>query len=267
MCSITFGVSAGGAAQFLFSAFVGIILGVCVVLAIFSVRRKRTDAKDALQRRKFLADLAHELQTPIAILRGNLEIIESDSSHEVGHSLRVMRTTINGLSRFVSSSLAAAMAKSSEYLFARAVIPVRKFLDEVVEDCFVLGEYNDVRISAMSEDVAIEGDKDKLKEVLFNLIGNALKHTSPGGTIALSARQRESMVEIAVTDTGAGIAPEVLAHIFERFYRIESVGNPGTGIGLYLCRQIVEAHGGTIFVESELGKGSCFVVQLPIYLL
>jgi signal transduction histidine kinase len=269
MCSIAFGVQAGDAALFVFYATVGVLLGALGASGIYLLRSKKRYAALAAERKEFLANLAHELQTPIAILRGNLEIVETEKDVAVGleHPLRTMRNTLNGLTRFVASSLAGIREKSSESAMVETVIPVREFLDEIVEDCFILGEYNDVRISAMSEDVAIRGDGDKLKEVLLNLVGNALKHTSPGGTIALSARQKESMVEIVVADTGSGIALEFLPHIFERFYRIDGDESPGSGIGLYLCRQIVEAHRGKITAESELGKGSRFVVTIPIYLL
>jgi len=270
MCSITFGVQAGDAALFFLCTIVGVVLGALMEGGMGGANKghhKKMLAEFASEREKFLTDLAHELQTPIAILRGNLEIVEKSGPEGLGNSLRVMRTTLNGLARFTTSSLAGIAAKFPERSITKTVIPVREFLEEIVEDCFVLGEYNDIRISAMSEDVAIEGEKDKLKEVLLNLVSNALKHTSPGGTIALSARQKERMVEIAVVDTGSGIAAEFLSHIFERFYRIDGADSPGSGIGLYLCRQIVEAHRGTIAVESELGKGSRVVVQLPIYLL
>jgi signal transduction histidine kinase len=259
MCSITFGVQAGDAALVLFCTIAGMLLGALVAGGVWGAYARNY--------KRLHADLAHELQTPIAILRGNLEIVENSAPAEMSHSLRVMRTTLDGLARFTATSLAGIVAKSSRHDIRYFAIPIRALLDEVREDCFVLGEYNDVKISAMSEDVAVEGNRDTLKEVLLNLVGNALKHTPPGGTIALSARQKEKMVEIAVTDTGSGIAPEFMPHIFERFYRIDGASTPGNGIGLYLCRQIVEAHRGTIAVESELGKGSRFVIQIPIYLL
>jgi two-component system sensor histidine kinase BaeS len=267
MCSIAFDLRAGDAALFVLCTIMGLVFGALSAGGIYLKRSKKMRAEVASERKEFLADLAHELQTPIAILRGNLEIMESGVTAGWEPSVRTMHNTLNGLTRFVASSLAGIKEKSSECAIIEAVIPVREFLDEVVEDCFILGEYNDVRISAMSEDVAIRGDGDKLKEVLLNLVSNALKHTSPGGTIALSARQKESMVEMVVADTGSGIAPEFLPHIFERFYRINDDESPGSGIGLYLCRQIIKAHRGEIIVESEPGKGSRFVVTIPIYLL
>jgi two-component system sensor histidine kinase BaeS len=259
MCSITFGVQAGDAALFLLCTIMGMVFGAFAARGIWGV--------SSMRRKRLHADFAHELQTPIAILRGNLEIIEHSAPAELSHSLRVMHTTLDGLARFTATSLAGMAAKSFGRDIRHVPIPVRAFLDEICEDCFVLGEYNDVKISAMSEDVAVVGDRDTLKEVLFNLVGNALKHTPPGGAIALSARQNEHMVEIAVVDTGSGIAPEFLPHIFERFYRNDGDGSPGNGIGLYLCRQIIEAHRGTITAESESGRGSRFVITIPIYLL
>lgn len=223
---------------------------------------------------KFLVDISHALQTPIAILRGNVEVLEQCVTPQTKSPTRVIVATLNSMARLVGSLLESARLKFSKNKFYKADVVVAALLEEVYEDCLILGEDKGVRLSFSSEEgIVVAGDKDKLKEVLFNLISNALKHTERGGAITLSGKRAADsgaadgsaeIAEIIVEDTGCGIPPENLADIFERFYRIDGDGIAGTGIGLHICRQIVEAHDGTIIAESEPGKGSRFTVRIPL---
>jgi signal transduction histidine kinase len=215
---------------------------------------------------KFLADISHELQTPIAILRGNVEILERCAGAPEAHaSVRVIAATLDSMARLVNSILEGARLKFSKDKFYKTDIAVRLLLEEVYEDCFVLSEDKGIRFSYASEEATVVGDREKLKEVLLNLISNALKYTARGGTIALLGRAAPGYAEIIIEDTGCGIPAENLPNIFERFYRIEGdAAVAGTGIGLHICQQIVEAHNGAITVESELGRGSRFTVRIPL---
>jgi signal transduction histidine kinase len=117
------------------------------------------------------------------------------------------------------------------------------------------------------EQVEVEGDRDRLKQLLLNLVDNGLRYTPPGGMVRLGLRQEREQAVLEVQDTGPGIAAEHLPHIFERFYRVDgprSRGAGGTGLGLAICRWVAEAHGGSIGVESQLGVGSVFRVELPV---
>jgi two-component system OmpR family sensor kinase len=121
-----------------------------------------------------------------------------------------------------------------------------------------------VAIHLGHEDQAlVEGDPDRLKQLLLNLIDNALKYTPPGGHITLSLYRDQDWVRISVQDTGIGIPPDVLPHIFDRFYRAQREGRKGVGLGLSIARWIAEAHGGHLDVESEVGQGSTFTLWLP----
>jgi signal transduction histidine kinase len=113
----------------------------------------------------------------------------------------------------------------------------------------------------------VTGDIDRLEQVFSNLLDNALKHTPPAGKVSIVARHPQpNFVEIAVTDTGPGISGEQLRHVFERFYRADpSVGKAGAGLGLAIARQIILAHGGDIMAKSTLGKGTEFMVRLPVH--
>lgn len=225
---------------------------------------ERTEEMRGMQeaQSKFLTDVSHELQTPIAIVKGNMEILERKRKGERKTAIRVMATTINRMSQMIDSLLAVARLNFSKEKLHKTHIAVEDILEEAYNDCLILAENKGIILSYSTEQVLISGDKDKLKEVVLNLVSNALKHTSSGGTISLIGRAVGVNAEIAIEDSGSGITPENLSHIFERFYRIKAEGCPGTGLGLDICRKIIEAHGGTITAESERGKGSRFIVSL-----
>jgi signal transduction histidine kinase len=217
------------------------------------------------------ADMAHEFQTPLAILRGNLEILENEDSVRNRRALRVMAATIDRLSRLVGRTLERARDAMTGAGGAAAV-SVSILLEESYDECASLAENRGIIFSiAGSVPAYLYGDKDQLKEVLLNVIANAFQHTRAGGSVICSARAGGRGVAIEVCDTGSGIAEDDLDHIFDRFYRIgerregclRDIDAQGTGLGLAICREIIAAHGGTIHAESELGKGSRFIIQLP----
>ena len=229
----------------------------------------------------FLTDIAHEFQTPISILKGNIAILAKGAPKtgrmaavgqgdvERVNALYVANTTLDRLSRLVNNLLDIARLNFSKNKFYKQMVDVRALVEEARDDCVVLAEDKNISISlalaGASDAVFVAGDKDKLKEVLLNLLSNALKHTPGGGTITITARAYSEEAEIIVADSGPGIAPENLPQIFERFYKIENRKNTeGMGLGLHICRQIIEAHNGTIVAESEPGSGSRFVIHLPL---
>jgi signal transduction histidine kinase len=214
---------------------------------------------------KFLVDIAHEFQTPIAILKGNLETIAENGSSREKHAFYVADTTLDRLSRLVANLLDVARLQFSKEKFEKQSVNVKALIEAAYDDCETLAEHHKISLSYASEDIFVCGDKEKLKEVLLNLISNALKHTPAGGSISLVAKKSGEEAEISVADTGRGITPENLSLIFERFYQIGGERNRrGAGIGLHICRQIVEAHHGTVTAESDFGKGSRFIVHLPL---
>lgn len=224
---------------------------------------------------EFITNISHELQTPIAILRGNVELLQRKSvtDAERASAERVIVGTLDGMSRMIGGVLESAKLKFSKEIGYKERIEAGSLLAEVREDCLLLAEDKSVHLSADvagNEDGAIDivvcGDRGKLKEVLLNLISNALKHTPRGGSVTLRAERTVAAARITVEDTGSGIAPEAIPHIFDRFYKIPNHIDavPGNGIGLNICREIIEAHGGSIAVESEIGKGSRFIISLPL---
>ena len=216
---------------------------------------------------EFLADLAHEFQTPIAILKGNLEILAQGKNKKKRRAAQIAQRTLDQLSRLVQNMLTTARVRANRNAPRFEPFDIGILIKEVREDCATLARYKRIRFNASLEEreapLRISGDRDQLREVLLNLISNAMKHTPRGGTVSLIAHPANipDTIEIIVADTGAGIALQVLPHIFERYYTIHP--SQGTGLGLYLCRQIIEAHGGIITAESKPGQGARFTIRLP----
>lgn len=221
---------------------------------------------------KFLADVAHEFQTPLAILRMNMEAAPRGRTARAKRTRQIMEATLDRLSRLVNGLLLAARLNHAEDSLAWREVNLRTLVNETCEDCAILAENKGITLSCAVADgeFFMMGDRDRLKEVLLNLLSNAFKHTPSGGTVLVAVRRvcgemaEGELAEIIIADTGCGISHENLQKVFERFYRINDGTVPGVGIGLHLSRQIVEVHGGSIAVESELGKGSRFIVQLPL---
>jgi heavy metal sensor kinase len=211
------------------------------------------------------ADVSHELRTPLTTIRGNIDLLRSGAAsdpQELNEALTVIDSELDRMARIVSDLLLLSQADAGMSLR----------LEPVELDTIVLEVYRQARVIADGigiqlghEDQAlVEGDADRLKQLLINLVTNAIKHTSPGGRITLSLYRDHEWVRVTVEDTGRGIAPTALPHIFERFYRAdEAAGQKGTGLGLSIAQWIAQAHGGQITVESQLGQGSTFTLWLP----
>jgi signal transduction histidine kinase/MFS family permease len=213
---------------------------------------------------KILADVSHEFKTPLAILKMHASVFAASRDAEQKKAWYVMDTTLDRLSRLVGNILDVARTSSLRDGQCHQYVAVKDLLFDARDDCALLAEDKGIHLHVSSESMSVSGERDKLMEVVLNLLSNALRHTPAGGSIVLSACMVEGEAEITVCDTGSGISRENLPHIFERFYRIGESDFTGTGIGLYLCRQIVEGYRGTIAVESQRGKGSCFTVRLPL---
>lgn len=214
---------------------------------------------------RFLTDVSHELKTPLAILKMHANVFAGSKNAKHKKAWYVMDTTLDRLSRLVGNLLETARPNASKRTSEKKCVSLDELLEEVRDDCILLAENKGVCLSLQREKARVFGERDKLKEVILNLLSNALHHTPRGGSIFLSVRVVDGEAEIKIRDTGVGIPRESMPHIFERFYRIEEGElTTGTGIGLYLCRQIIEGHGGTVTVTSEVAQGSCFFVHLPL---
>lgn len=218
---------------------------------------------------RLVADVSHELRTPLTTLRGNLDLLrrgaaeDPEMRQEIIHDMEVEASR---MSRMLSDLLLLAQADAGIQL-RKEPVELDTLLLEVYRQALLMAE-GKVEVHIGREDQAqVMGDADRLRQLLLNLVENAIKYTPPGGQVTLSLDREPGWVRISVADTGIGIAPEDLPHIFERFYRADkarSRAQGGTGLGLSIAQWIAEAHGGQITVQSKLGEGSTFTLWLPM---
>ena len=178
-----------------------------------------------------------------------------------------MLTQTERLGRLVDQLLDLSRLESGEVPFQVEVVPLAPLVSRVISEISMGRSISDVRIDDdVPPHLAAEADAERIHQVLFNLVDNAVRFTPPGGEIRVTARPDGGRVHVSVTDTGVGISPEHLPRVFERFYRVDparSRDDGGTGIGLAIARSIVEAHGGRIVAKSDPGHGSAFTFDLP----
>lgn len=216
---------------------------------------------------RFLADVSHELRTPLTVIKGNVDLMRRMKEADE-ESLSSIDQEAGRLTRLVGGLLMLAQAESGKLTLNFAPVELDILLTEVFTQMRVLAgskvrvHFNDI------DQVIVNGDRDRLKQVLLNLIANAIQYTPPGGDIFLSISRLGDQARIIVRDTGPGIPAEDLPHIFDRFYRAEKSRTrsktSGFGLGLSIAHWIVEHHGGQIKVESKEGKGTTFVIWLNI---
>lgn len=211
------------------------------------------------------ADVSHELRTPLTTIRGNIDLLRrgaADDPTEMEEALAIIDGELDRMARIVADLLLLSQADAGLSL-RMGTVELDTIILEVYRQARVMA--NGITIKLGHEDQAIVyGDADRLKQLLINLVTNAIKHTPSGGTITLSLYRDPEWVRVIVADTGRGIATTALPHIFERFYQADNHGQKGSGLGLSIAQWIAKAHGGQITATSELGKGSTFTLWLPL---
>lgn len=220
-------------------------------------------------RRNMVGDVAHELRTPLTNLRGYLEAVRDGLISADTALVDSLYEETMLLTRLVADLHELAQAEAGQLNLVRAPAALPDVVEQAVQ---ILRPQADAKGVALSVDLApdlpeVDIDRERIGQVLRNLMNNALAHTPPGGEIGISARQDGGFVNIAVRDTGEGISPDDLPHVFDRFYRADrsrARQTGGYGLGLAIVKQLVLAHGGTITVESEAGKGSTFTFTTPV---
>ncbi len=220
-------------------------------------------------RRELVANVSHELKTPISALRAHLENLLDGVEEPDPETLQVMMTQSERLSRLVEQLLDLSRLESGEMPLQREAVELRPLVSEVLSEIEVARSGREVRLEdRVPHDLPpVLADRERVHQVLFNLLDNAVRFTPRGGEVVVSAHRVDARCEVSVADTGPGIPPEHLPRLFERFYRVDparSQKDGGTGIGLAIARSVVEAHGGRIRAESQVGKGSVFTFDLPV---
>jgi two-component system OmpR family sensor kinase len=222
--------------------------------------------------RRFTADASHELKTPLMVLRAGVEraLVHPGIPSEILQSLDETLAQINQMTEMVENLLTLARADEGRAPLAVEECELRELVADVAETAGILGEEAGVTAGhTMPETpVCLAVDRHRIREMLLNVVTNAIKYTPPGGSIVLALEENEDAVTFTVRDTGIGIAAGDLPHIFERFWRADPARSrtgdrPGVGLGLAIAKWIVEAHGGSIMVQSRPGRGTMFIIRLP----
>jgi signal transduction histidine kinase len=219
------------------------------------------------QQRRFTADASHELKTPLTVIKGNAGMALSGRLTEDGmrQSIADIDQAAESMSRLVRDLLLLARSDAGQLGQNRIEVLVREVLERAISTTARPGAAT-IRLHVADESLSVVANENELVRVFLNLLANAVRHTPPDGCITVSARRDEDRAIISVADTGAGIAPEHLPHLGERFYRADSARarqDGGTGLGLSICKGILETHGGEMVFESVAGKGTTVTVALP----
>jgi two-component system OmpR family sensor kinase len=218
--------------------------------------------------RRFIADVGHELRTPLTVIKGNVDLMRR-MGYSDDESLESIEDEVDRLTRLVGDLLLLAQAESGKLPLDIHTVELDTLVLEAMQQMRVLAREKLKMRLADIDQVLVCGDRDRLKQVLVNLIGNAIKYTPRGGEVVVGLGKAENQAQITVTDTGPGITEEDLPFVFERFYRGEksrtrSKDGKGFGLGLSIAYWIVRNHGGRIEVNSKLGQGTTFCVWLPL---
>ncbi len=222
------------------------------------------------QVRQFTSDASHELRTPLTVLKGETELAlrRPRSADDYRLVLESGLEEIDRMSRIVDELLFLSRADLGEITMESRPVRMDQLSDDLKRQAEVLGHEHAVQIvTGLSEPATVAGDDMRLRELLLNLLDNAVKYSPQGGRVEMSLVKQEGMARLSVSDQGIGMLPEEHAHIFDRFYRTDAARahtKKGTGLGLAICKWIVEAHHGTIDVQSEPNKGTTFTVILPL---
>jgi heavy metal sensor kinase len=217
---------------------------------------------------RFTADASHELRTPLAVVRGQAELALSRprSVEEYQSALESCLRASVRIGALVDGLLKLARADAGKLDVAREPLDLRRLVEEAIAPLATLAETSGIRVESDLRPITVMGDDGRLTQVVTNLVSNAIQYNRPGGSVHVSLNAKDGWAELAVEDTGVGIPSEDCPHLFERFYRVDkarSRASGGQGLGLAICKSVVEAHSGKIGFTTEPGKGSTFWVRLP----
>ena len=238
-----------------------------LVLETIALRREKE-----FLREHFAAIVSHELKSPLGAVQTNLFVLADDLAEVLSEAqaekLQRLQTRISDLVKMVNTWLKAISVDISSIRENFETVKIKPMIKKAVEsvESHAIRKAIEIETSIEKKLSRVHGDEGTLVEAVVNIVGNAVKYTRYEGNVAVRAFEEGDHIHIAVTDNGVGIAQEDLPRLFEDFYvgKSKTEGERRSGVGLAITRRIIEAHDGTITVESELGKGSTFVIQLPI---
>lgn len=224
------------------------------------------------QQSDFIAEMVHELRTPLLALQASTSLLKRQELPEDKKQTIVdtMKGETNRLITLTNDFLDVARLESGRITLEITPFDIQKLLIETAEMVSAQASNKNVTIEVMDDNYSVDADRGKIKQVVLNLLTNAIKYNRPDGSIRLSLHPQyeaeQAMVELQIADTGYGISPEHQKNMFQKFYRVPTLENVerGTGLGLAICKNMVEAHGGRIWLESAVDVGSTFYFTLPM---
>jgi signal transduction histidine kinase len=218
-------------------------------------------------RMKFIGTASHELKTPLTAIKANVDFLLSEKGGKIPENLKSFLLTIqrntNRIQMRMDQMLDLSRIKSERFLFNIEPIPLSEVIGGYINEVTPVEKRLSVQTN-IPPDLNIYADKNALHDIFINLLSNAFKFTGDGGQVSIMARQRDQLILLEIKDTGMGIPEDKLQMIFDEFYQVEGGKHGGTGLGLAIAKRLVEEHGGKIWVESKLGKGSTFYFTIPI---
>ncbi|MES2850267.1 MAG: ATP-binding protein [Bacteroidota bacterium] len=242
-----------------------------IVITDLSFQKEMQEQKKAMEQKdEFISIASHELKTPVTSIKGYLQILRhgfnQDGNAKAEEMLGKAETQVNKLTKLINELLDVKKMETGQLQFAEEPFDFNEMIKEIFEENESLWTKHIIRYHPR-DDGKVLGDKNKIGQVVINLIDNACKYSPEKSVINISATSSGNKIKFSVADAGIGISPEQQERVFERFYRVKGLVEstyPGLGLGLYICAEIIKRHGGTIGVTSEEGKGSVFYFELPL---
>ncbi len=243
-----------------------------VVGLVRSAQLSEQRAAEIRSRDEFLSVAAHEFKTPITTITAYTQMLRRRLADTLAprdqRALTVVGEQTERLTGLVETLLDLSRIETGRLVVERATLSLTALIVRLVDELAPISEQHPLTLAGDAHEVTVTGDAQRLRQVFQNLLSNAIKYSPQGGPIAVALEMVDGRARVSVTDHGIGIPPEALPYLFDRFYRAGNVDQhgvlPGFGIGLYVVKEIVEQHGGTISVESAEGRGSTFTVALPL---
>jgi two-component system CheB/CheR fusion protein len=228
---------------------------------------------DEIRKNDFIAMVSHELRTPLTSMQGYVQLLtarakKADDDFTLA-KLGKTQNQVKKMTALINGFLNASSFEAGKIYLNEETFEIYELIDEIVEEIMLVNTSHQIRVLP-GDALSVRADRDKIGQVINNFLGNAIKYSRAGGNIELSCKKVDGMLQVSIKDEGRGINPGDQGKLFDRYYRIENAHTAkisGFGLGLYLSAEIIKRHNGTVWVESEIHKGSTFSFSLPIQVL
>ena len=235
--------------------------GAVCVMRDMSLEKGREES-----RVDFVSTASHEMRTPLAALEGYLSLLleQSLEPKALQYAQKAHHNVVQ-LGQLFKNLLAASQSEDGQLSHQPQVFDLSELLEQVIAENRAQASIKDIELAwqpAKTPSCHLNADPQRIKELFNNVLDNAVKYTDPGGQVRISLKRTSGFAQAKIEDSGLGVSPRDIPHLFQKFYRVSS-SQPGIGLGLFICKKIVDLYGGDIWLESEAGRGSIFYVNLP----